>query len=172
MRISEIINTAPAMGINPVGEPISGSLCQECEETMKFAVLLAATLWPALQPAQAGAQTPPAPLRNTFVVAAETVIDDANAVDLKADDTHFDGQMQTLKTARENLNRMASEDREHEIVSSADDMIFAISACHIQAKDGGNTAKCQTQVDNARTRTMEVLDKHKSAGAWVDGPPA
>lgn len=138
---------------------------------MNLGVLLASTLW-LLSPA---AQYPPSqntPLSNTFITAAESVIDDANAVEVKADDDHFTGQLQTVKSAKDNLNGMASGEREHDIVSSMNDLIFAISACHIQAKDGADTAKCQGQINNARHRAMDLLNKHKDGDSWADGPPA
>ncbi len=112
------------------------------------------------------------PLRNTFVTAAETVIDNASAVDLHADNTHFSAQMEQLRSAKANLARMAEDEREREAASAADDLIFAVAACHLQAKDGADTARCQGQVDAARMRAMEALRKHKVNGVWVDGPPA
>jgi hypothetical protein len=112
-----------------------------------------------------------APLRNTFVTAAETVIDSASAVDLSGDDAHYAAQMQDLRTAKENLKRMAEDDRERDAASATDDLVFAVQACHLQAKDGAGTDKCQVQVNNARRRAMEALLKHKANGKWVDGPP-
>ena len=123
------------------------------------------------QPIQSTLPTQTGPLRNTFVVAAETVIDNASAVDLKAEQPVFDAQMQQLKAAKDNLSRMADDDREREAASAADDLIFSIAACHIQAKDGASTDRCQAQITQATNRAMEALHKHKSNGAWVDGPP-
>jgi hypothetical protein len=140
---------------------------------MPLALLLVWMLWLPV-PAQIGGASPvpPAPLRETFITAAETVIDDAMAVDVKADNDHFNGQMQQLKEAEDNLNKMADEDREHEIADQMKDLVFQISSCHIQAIDGTDTTKCQAQIGNARDRAMDSLGKRKSHGAWVDGGPA
>ena len=135
-----------------------------------YALISAAALALFAAP-QSTLPTSTAPLRNTFVVAAETVIDNASAVDIKADDVHFAGQMQQLRSAKDNLKSMADDDRERDAASAADDLIFAVAACHIQAKDGASTDRCQTQIANARTRAMEALRMHKSNGQWVAGPP-
>lgn len=111
-------------------------------------------------------------LRNTFVVATETVIDNANAVDVNADDVRFDAQMQELKTSKENLARMASDDRERDVVATTNDLLFIISACHLQYKNGAKTGECAGQIGRARDHVMSAINKHKSGGAWVDGPPA
>jgi hypothetical protein len=137
---------------------------------MPIGFLLASALF-MFAPAQTSAPNQE-PLSNTFVTGAETVVDYSIAIDIKADDAHFDGQMQQLKLAKSNLNSMASGDREHDVVLSTNDLVFLISACHIQAKDGGDTTKCQSQVDRARNRTMYLINKHKTAGAWADGPPS
>ena len=111
-------------------------------------------------------------LRNTFVTAAETVIDDADHTDIKAPDTQFDSQMQQLKAAQSNLNQMVAEDGEREVVSETANLIYAIAACHIQAKTAPDTAKCELTISHARTNAMEALHKHKANGTWLDGPPA
>lgn len=141
---------------------------------MNLGVLLASALWlfgPAMQSGRP-VVTPPPPPSNTFVSAAEVVLDDADKVDVSAPDVRFEAEMRDLKTAKDNLDRMAYSDREHEIVSSANDLIFAISACHVQAKDGANTAKCESQIAGARNRAMDVLGQHKTGATWVKGPPA
>ncbi len=111
-------------------------------------------------------------LRNTFVVAAETVIDDADHIDIKAPDAQFDPLMQQLKTSQATLDQMVAENGEREVVDETKNLIYAISACHIQAKTAPDTSKCETTISHARTSAMEALGKHKSGGAWVDGPPA
>jgi hypothetical protein len=140
---------------------------------MNVGVLLAAALWivaPSPAPAQAGPQ-PQTPLRDAFVVAAETVIDDAASTDVKADDAHFAGQMTSLKQAHANLTAMAEDDREHTIADAMKDIVFQVASCHIQSTDGADTTKCQSQIETARNRAMETINKHKSGGSWVDGPP-
>lgn len=112
------------------------------------------------------------PLSNTFITASETVIDDADRVEINAPDDRFNAQMRDLRTAKDNLDRMAYEDLEHQVVSADSDLIFALSACHVQSKDGADTHKCEAQVKSARARAMEVLGKHKAGSSWVDGPPA
>ena len=139
---------------------------------MNTGAVLFSTLWLLFQPAQTTLPTQTAPMRNTFVVAAETVIDNAGDVDIKADDTQFNGQMAQVKTSRDNLDKMADDEREHEVVSATGDLIFAVQACHIQAKDGADTTKCQAQIEGARVRAMEALKMHKSGGNWVAGPPS
>ena len=111
-------------------------------------------------------------LRNTFVVAAETVIDDADHTDIKASDAQFDPQMQQLKAAQATLVQMVAEDGEREVVDETKNLLYAISACHIQAKTAPDTSKCEVTISHARTGAMEALNKHKSGGSWVDGPPA
>jgi hypothetical protein len=113
-----------------------------------------------------------APLRNTFVVAAETVIDDANKIDLKATDPTSDALIQQLREAKDRLAGMAQDDREKDIANTANDMVFAATACHLQATNGADTTTCQTQFARARSRVMEAINKHKAGGTWVDGPPA
>ena len=125
----------------------------------------------ALTPAQTTLPTHTEPLRNTFTVAAETVIDSASAIDLHADEAPFSAQLQQVKSSRENLTRMVEDDRERDIATATGDMIFAIQACHIQARDGASTTRCEAQIAQARSRAMEALSKHKNGAAWVDGPP-
>ncbi|HEY4356638.1 MAG TPA: hypothetical protein VGN16_12885 [Acidobacteriaceae bacterium] len=137
---------------------------------MNPAFFLIAALLLAL-PSQYNLPTKTQKLRNTFVTAAETVIDDAGMIDVKADDASFAPQLQSLKTAKDNLKNLAESDREQEIASEASDLVFAVSACHLQAKDGTPTDACQAQVGRARVRMMENINKHKINGAWVDGPP-
>ncbi|HEY5381295.1 MAG TPA: hypothetical protein VIJ65_03510 [Acidobacteriaceae bacterium] len=141
---------------------------------MNVGVLLAAALWmaaPSPAPAQAGPE-PQIPLRDAFVVAAETVIDDAGTTDVKADDAHFAGQMTSLKEAQANLAAMADVDREHTIADAMKDIVFQVASCHIQSIDGADTTKCQSQIETARKRAMQTINKHKSGSSWVDGPPS
>lgn len=140
---------------------------------MKAGVLVAG-MFVLAAPAQQGPPgiTPPVPLRQTFISAAQVVIDDARGVDIKADNDRFAGMMQTVKEASDNLTAMASDDRESEIASEMKDIIFQISSCHIQSIDGTATDKCEAQIKAAENRAMEVLNRHKENGAWADGPPA
>lgn len=112
------------------------------------------------------------PMRNTFVVAAETVVDNASHVDLRANTATSDAQMQQLKASRDTLAGMAEDDREKDAAALINDMVFAISACHLQATNGADTTTCKAQFLRARARVMEAIRKHKNGDAWVDGPPA
>jgi hypothetical protein len=140
---------------------------------MNLATLLSATLllFPAApQTNMPGGQK--GPLRNTFLVSAETVIDNAAAVDPTAADEQFGPQMTTLKQSQARLKSMANDDREDEIVSESNNMIFAISACHIQARaDATKTGTCKGQIANSMKQMMVLLNAHKSGGTWQDGPP-
>jgi len=111
-------------------------------------------------------------LRNTFVIAAETVIDDADATAIKAPDAQFDPQMQQLKAAQANLKQMVAEQGEQEVVDETSNLIYAVAACHIQAKTAPDTSKCELTIAHARTSAMEALHKHKASGSWVDGDPS
>jgi len=137
---------------------------------MTLSPLLAATiLLLAQQPQNLPTET--GPLRNTFVVATETVVDDAAAIDITAEDASYDPLFAQLQAVRTNLDALAEGDREHDIAASAKDLIFMISACRLQAKNGAAPGKCLTQLQTARTRIMQQINHHKSGGLWVDGPP-
>ena len=110
--------------------------------------------------------------RSTFVVATESTIDTVSAVDIDATASNYDAALKAAQTARTNLQQMATEEGEQDVVSSVDDLYFAISACHIQAVDNADTTACKAQVSRARNRAMTTLGKHKENGAWVDGAPA
>ena len=112
------------------------------------------------------------PMRNTFVVAAESVIDAASAVDLHASGAVSGTQMQQALTTRDTLNRMVEDDREHDIAAIVGELLFTVQACRIQAQGGASTGKCQGQLVTARDRAMDALGKHKSNGGWVNGPPS
>src|SRR3954470_11852254 len=102
---------------------------------MKLEILLAS----ALLFVQMGTSAPPGPsgpLSNTFITAAETVIDNSATIDLKANDVSFDAQLQQLKMSRDNLNTMAVDSRQKDIADAGKPLVFLVSACHIQAKDG------------------------------------
>jgi hypothetical protein len=135
---------------------------------MTLSLLLASSLFFLQSPTQPHK----VPLRNTFIVAAESVIDDADSLEIKAPDAQFDAQMQQLKAAQANLDHMVAEDGERDVVDATKNLVFAISACHIQTKSGAGTASCESIVSRARTGAMQAIDKHKSAGTWLDGPPA
>ncbi|HEY4009316.1 MAG TPA: hypothetical protein VGM11_04125 [Acidobacteriaceae bacterium] len=87
---------------------------------MKAPALLATTIFVLAASAQQGPPglMPTLPLRQTFVSGAQVVIDDAQAVDIKADNAHFAGPMQQLKQASDNLTAMAEDDREKDIAAS------------------------------------------------------
>lgn len=136
--------------------------------------ILSTSAFLLLLPIQQGppSANPPVPMRQTFVTAAQTVIDDASAVDIKADESHFTGPMQELNSAENILTNMAEDDREKDIAAEMKDLIFQISSCHIQAIDGADTTRCEAQIASARNRAMDSLHRHKEGGTWVDGPPA
>jgi hypothetical protein len=137
---------------------------------MNLGALLTTALW-LFSPIPQSAPRDSTPPRNSFVVAAESAVDNATAVDLKGDDAQFGPQIQALKSSQANLTRMAEDDTEREIASDVNDLVFAVSACHIQAKGGAPTARCESQISDARTRAMQALNKHKSGSVWQDGPP-
>jgi hypothetical protein len=131
-------------------------------------LLLAAALWIAPQsnvPFHRG------PLRNSFATAAEDVIDTADAVQIHADDTQIGAQMQQLHTVYDRLKSMADDERETEVAQSLNDLVFAVSACHITARGGDSTEQCEAQVNRARTRSMVAIEKHKTPNGWQDGAP-
>jgi hypothetical protein len=109
---------------------------------------------------------------NTFVTASETVLDNALATDISFDDDHFDSEMKQLKASRDNLKNMASNTQEDEIVTDSDNLIFLISSCHIQAHDPARLSPCQSQISTSLHRIMVKLNRHKSSGSWMSGPPA
>ena len=125
---------------------------------------------PALQGPPSASPIPPP--RQTFVAAAQVVLDNASAVDVKADNDHFAGSMQQLKQSSQNLTNMAADDGEKSIASTMNDIIFQISSCHIQAIDGTSTDKCEAQIKSAEKQAMVTLNRHKDNGVWVAGPPA
>src|SRR5580658_9964230 len=105
---------------------------------MNPVALVAATLILLTAPAQQG---PPSanhvnPQRQTFISAAQVVLDNAAAVDIKGDRAHYTGQMQQLTQSSDNLNSMAADEGEKNIATTMKDIIFQISSCHIQAIDG------------------------------------
>jgi phosphoglycerate-specific signal transduction histidine kinase len=141
---------------------------------MNFAALVTAMLFLLAAPAQQG--PPPVskipPPRQTFIAAAQVVLDNADAVDLKAGNDHFPAQMQQLKQSSDNLSNMAADEGEQNIAVSMKDIIFQISSCHIQATDGTGIDKCQAQIKSAEKQAMTVLNRHKEGSSWVEGPPA
>jgi hypothetical protein len=141
---------------------------------MNSAAFLTATLFLLAAPAQQGppSLSPVPPPRQTFVSAAQVVLDNAAAVDVKSDRDHFDGSMMQLNQSNDNLTAMAADDGEKSIATSMKDIIFQISSCHIQAIDGTSTDKCEAQIKTAEKQAMTVLNRHKDNGSWVQGPPA
>lgn len=136
--------------------------------------LITATLFLLAAPAQYG--PPPVskvpPPRQTFIAAAQVVLDNADAVDLKAANEHFSGQMQQLKQSSDNLTNMAADENEEKIATSMKDIIFQISSCHIQAIDGTAIDKCQAQIKSAEKQAMTFLNRHKEGSSWIEGPPS
>jgi len=111
-------------------------------------------------------------MRNTFVVAAETVIDNASRVDLKADLTVSDAQMKQVDIAKSTLKAMVEDDREKEVALTVTDMVSQLSACRLQATNGASTDACKAQFERARLRAMEAIRKHKIGDTWANGAPA
>lgn len=141
---------------------------------MNSGALVAAALFVLAAPAQQGppSVSPIPPPRQTFVAAAQAVLDNASAVDVKSDNDHFNSAMQQLRQSNENLNAMAADEGEKNIATTMKDIIFQISSCHIQAIDGTSTEKCEAQIRTAEKQAMTTLNRHKEGGSWVDGPPA
>lgn len=141
---------------------------------MNAGALLAAAVFVLATPALQGPPplSPPPPPRETFVSAAEVVLDNAAAIDVKADNDHFNGAMQQLRQSNDNLNSMAADDGEKSIAETMKDIIFQISSCHIQAIDGTPTDKCEAQIKTAERQAMTTLKRHKEGSSWVEGPPA
>lgn len=138
------------------------------------ALVGAAALFVLAAPAQQG----PPPLspvpqpRQTFVAAAQVVLDNAAAIDVKADNEHFNAAMQQLRQSNENLKAMAADEGEDSIATTMKDILFQISSCHIQAIDGTQTDKCEAQIKAAERQAMTILKRHKEGSSWVEGPPA
>lgn len=132
---------------------------------MPITLLLTALLFlPQTQPHKAQ-------LSNTFITATEGFLDDATTIDVKAPDASFNPRFDQLKKAKDNLKAMVQEDPEQQVIDAANDLIFAISACHLQANGGADTTNCQAIIDRARNRAMAAIDRHKANGRWSDGPP-
>lgn len=141
---------------------------------MSSGVLVAAAFLFVAAPAQ---QAPPSlnpapPPRQTFISAAQVVLDNAAAVSVKAGSDQFSGAMQQLRQSSDNLNAMADDEGEKNIAATMKDIIFQISSCHIQAIDGTATDKCEAQISAAEKQAMVTLNRHKEGGSWVEGPPA
>lgn len=139
---------------------------------LPVSALLLSSFWLFSPLPQSTLPTDSTPPRTSFIVAAESTIDEATSLDMKAADPQFRPQMQALTSAENNLTRMAEEDSERDIAAAVKDLVFTVSACHIQAKGGASTAQCESQVNSALNTAMKALNKHKSGGAWQDGPPA
>jgi hypothetical protein len=141
---------------------------------MHSGALVAAALFVLAAPAQQGppSLSPVPPPRETFISAAEVVLDNAAAVDLKADNDHFNGAMQQLRESNDNLNSMAADEGEKNIAATMKDIIFQISSCHIQAIDGTPMDKCEAQINSAERQAMAALKRHKEGSSWAQGPPA
>jgi hypothetical protein len=132
---------------------------------------LSATLLLLLQSTMPGGQH--GLLRNAFRTATESVVDSALAIDPAASDTQYAPMMTQLKQTQTNLTEMAADEREREIVDETKNLIFTVSACHIQA--GGDAAKaagCRPRVEHAAHEVEVLLNRHKANGSWQDGAPA
>ncbi|MDE1162645.1 MAG: hypothetical protein PW792_11955 [Acidobacteriaceae bacterium] len=112
------------------------------------------------------------PLSNTYVTAAESTLDAAEAVDLGAAPAALDSQMANLKTTRTNLASMAYTDNEKLVLSAIDSLMFTLTSCRIQAIDGTDLTACKTHLLEYRHAAEETLGKHKSEGTWKNGPPS
>lgn len=124
--------------------------------------LLLTALWFTQLPTLGGTTQ----IRNTFLVATETVIDNATAVDLRASDDRYEAQLKQLRQSKDTLTQMAEGQRENDVADDVNNLVFLISACRIQAKTGADTAKCTAQLATAETRIMDAIGAHKSNGAW------
>lgn len=136
---------------------------------------LAATLAILFLTAGASAQRsgPPVKLawRNTFLVATESVLDQATSLDLNTEAAAFDPGFATLKTAQRNLEDMASDEQEQNVVSELKNMVFRLSSCRIQAIDGTDISGCLLKLAADRKDVMLAIHRHKENGAWTDGDP-
>ena len=138
---------------------------------MRITLLLVTTLLLASLPTLA--QEPSRePLRNTFVTASETVIDTATAIDFHAAPASFDPQMLNLRAIKTNLDAMIDSEEEKLVARSLNDLIFLVSACHLQSVNATDTSKCEAQFSRARIRAMESIRRHKDGPNWLPGPPA
>jgi hypothetical protein len=134
-------------------------------------ILVTATLFLLFQSTMPGGQH--GALRNAFRTATESVIDNAISIDPGASDSQFAQQMTQLKQSQSNLTQMAADDREEEIASETNNLIFTVSACHIQTKgDASKASTCRPQIDHAVQGVEVLINRHKSNGSWQDGPPA
>lgn len=106
------------------------------------------------------------PIRTTFVVATETVLDNASAVDIRAGDDAYESQLRTLRQSKDRLTGMAEGQQEHDVADDLNNLVFLINACRIQAKSGADTAKCTAQFTTAEIRIMDAIGAHKTNGAW------
>ena len=117
------------------------------------------------------------PLRNTFVVATESVIDTASRIKPGLSHDASVAEVANLRAIAANLVKLAQDgrdDREKDIAAQANDLVFAVEACQLQSgqtPDSPDNAKCQQQVAHASLRLMEAIGKHKAGDTWVDGPP-
>jgi hypothetical protein len=138
---------------------------------MSFALVPLATLLLAATLLQQAGPPSRTPLRNTFVVATESVLDQAASLDLNADAAIFDPGMATLKTAEQNLQALIADDQEQAVADQLKSMMFTLSSCRIQAIDGADISKCLLQLGNRRTTILRSIHKHKESGVWTDGDP-
>jgi hypothetical protein len=134
------------------------------------ATILFATLAMFLPPQGPPLQT--GPLRNSFLVAAESVVDNSQVIDPNEPSAQFDPQMRVLKQSETILKSMAQDERETGIASDSFNMVFSVSACHIEARDANKSATCKEQINHSINEIMTEINHHKQNGTWVEGPPA
>lgn len=135
---------------------------------MKVLMLLVPALWAGVVVAQLPGPTANEPLRNTFVVATESVLDSASTLDLKAPAAQFDPQMQNFKTLKNNLDQLASDEHEQEVAAAVDDFAFQLAACRVQAIDGADITTCNQRLQKAREQVMQDIGKRKNGDRWED----
>lgn len=134
----------------------------------RWTIALAMALFAAAASSQMAGPPSHEPISNTFATAAETVVDTVASIDLHAVQGTYDPQFHNLTTQRENLDKLASNEREQAVSAAIKDMVLTLQACHIQAIDGADLTRCQGTLERDRARVMEVLGRRKVNGAWTD----
>lgn len=112
------------------------------------------------------------PVSKEFLLAAETVVDDADAVDETASNSIYSSQMQEARSAYGALGRLATTDVERQIVAESGQLLFVTDTCHIEAQNlSSHFSQCLADGMSHRTTIMVLLSRHKIKGSWLDGPP-
>ena len=73
----------------------------------------------------------PTPVNKEFLLAAETVIGDADGIDETASNGVYSNQMQETRSDYGTLGRLASTDIERQIVAEAGKLLFVTDTCHL-----------------------------------------